>query len=245
MPLLDHFHPPLGNERRWESFFSSWATRISDTLTEGWLPEYYIAEEYVHRGPFVDIDLGSTENLHPQLLEQNGSAIGTAEPKVWTPPVADAVIPAVFPDTFEVKILSMETGPKLVAAIELISPSNKDRPAERKAFATKVASYIYQGISVILVDIVTTRRANLHNEVLKLLDADEQLQSPPEQSLYATALRPVIRGKRDEIDRWNIPLALGGQLPTLPLRLREDLVIPVEFESTYADVCRWKRLTDK
>jgi DNA-directed RNA polymerase specialized sigma24 family protein len=31
----------------------------------------------------------------------------------------------------------------LVAAIELISPSNKDRPTERRAFATRVASYLY------------------------------------------------------------------------------------------------------
>ncbi len=53
MPLLDHFHPPLGAERRWESFHSSWATRIADALTEQWLPPNYIAEEHVHIGPSV------------------------------------------------------------------------------------------------------------------------------------------------------------------------------------------------
>lgn len=55
MPLLDHFHPHLSAERRWESFHSSWATRIADTLTERRLPPNYIAEEHAHLGPSVEI----------------------------------------------------------------------------------------------------------------------------------------------------------------------------------------------
>jgi hypothetical protein len=53
MPLLDHFHSPLGAERRWESFHASWANKIADALTEQWLPANYIAEEHVHLGPSV------------------------------------------------------------------------------------------------------------------------------------------------------------------------------------------------
>src|SRR3989442_14188408 len=161
MPLLDHFHPPLSAERRWESFHSSWATRIADALTERWLPPNYIAEEHAHRG-----------------------MVATVGPKVWAPPAADGVLPAVFPETFEVRVLSTDTGPQLVAAIELISPGNKDRETGRRAFATKVASYLYQGISVIIVDIVTNRHANLHNEVLRVMAASESLQLSPETSLY-------------------------------------------------------------
>ena len=164
-------------------------------------------------------------------------------PKVWAPPAADGVLPAVFPDTFEVRVLSTDTGPKLVAAIELISPGNKDRPAERRAFATKCASYLYQGISVIIVDIVTNRRANLHNEILRVMEAADILQLPPELSLYAVAYQPLRRGKGDEIDVWRSPLALGQALPTLPLGLRADLVIPVDFEAAYAEACLRKRLT--
>ena len=43
------------------------------------------------------------------------------------------VIPAVFPDSFEIHVISTEGGPKLVAAIELVSPGNKDRPQSRRA----------------------------------------------------------------------------------------------------------------
>jgi hypothetical protein len=243
MPLLDHFHPPLIAERRWESFHSSWATKIADALTERWLPPNYIAEEHVHVGPSIEIDVATFERNTSPGMEAGAGTAATARPAVWTPPAPDAVLPSVIPDTFEVRILSTDTGPQLVAAIELISPGNKDRPAERRAFAVKCASYLYQGISLVIVDIVTSRRANLHNDVLRVMEAAEALHLAPEVSLYATAYRPLRRDGRDEIDVWRSPLALGRPLPTLPLSLRADLVIPVDFEATYAEACRRKRLT--
>jgi Protein of unknown function (DUF4058) len=243
MPLLDHFHPPLSTERRWESFHSSWATKLADALTERWLPAGYIAEEHAHLGPSVEIDVGTFERDASATAEEGSGAVATVGPKIWVPPAADGVLPAVFPDTFEVRILSTDTGPKLVAAIELVSPGNKDRPAERRAFATKCASYLCQGISVIIVDIVTNHRANMHNEILRLMETGDALELPPEANLYAVAYRPLRRGTGDEIDIWRVPLALGQALPTLPLGLRADLVIPVEFEAAYAEACQRKRLT--
>jgi hypothetical protein len=157
--------------------------------------------------------------------------------------VPEAVLPAVFPDTFEVRVLCTDTGPKLVAAIELISPGNKDRAAERRAFAIKCASYLYQGISLVIVDVVTTRRANLHNEILRAMEAADTLHLAPEVYLYAVAYRPLRREGKDEIDVWRVPLALGTPLPELPLGLRADLVVPVDFEATYTEACRRKRLT--
>src|SRR4051812_16871500 len=142
MPLLDHFHPPLSAERRWESFHSSWATRLVDALTERWLPPNYIAEEHAHFGPSIEIDVGTFARDASAAEEEDGATVGTVAAKVWTPRAADGVLPAVFPDTFEVRVLSTDTGPRLVAAIELISPGNKDRQTERRAFATKCASYL-------------------------------------------------------------------------------------------------------
>lgn len=243
MPLLDHFHPPLSNERRWESFHSSWATRLADALTERWLPPNYIAEEHAHLGPSVEIDVGAFERETTTTSAEGGGTVTTVGPKVWTPPAADGSTAAVFPDTFEVRVLCTDTGPKLVAAIELICPGNKDRASERRAFAIKCASYLYQGISVIIVDIVTNRRANLHNEILELMDGVDSLRLPSESNLYAVAYRPLRRGNEDGIDVWRSPLALGRALPTLPLGLRADLVIPVDFEETYAEACLRKRLT--
>lgn len=243
MPLLDHFHPPLSAERRWESFHSNWATKLADALTERWLPPNYIAEEHAHFGPSVEIDVATFERETSATTAGGSAVAATAEPKVWSPPDADGVLPSVFPETFEVRVLSTDTGPKLVAAIELVSPGNKDRPAERRAFAVKCASHLYQGIGVIVVDIVANRRANMHNEILRVMEAGDVLLLPPEAYLYAVAYRPLRRGPHDDIDIWRVPLEVGQSLPVLPLGLRADLVIPVDFETTYADACQRKRLT--
>lgn len=185
-----------------------------------------------------------TFELAAKTKSEDGGAVATVEPKVWAPPAADGVLQAVFPGTFEVRVLSMDSGPELVAAIELVSPSNKDRPAERKAFAVNCASYLYQGISVIIVDIVTNRRANLHNEMLRLMEIGDDLLLQPETSLYAVAYQPLRRADSDEIHVWRSALSLGHSLPTLPLGLRADTVIPVDFEAAYAEACVKKRIAN-
>jgi hypothetical protein len=133
-------------------------------------------------------------------------------------------------------------GRTLVGAIELISPSNKDRPAERKAFASKVATYLHEGVSVIIIDIVTERGGNLHNETLRLMEGPQNLLFPTESGLYSVAYRPVERAGKKEIDLWKAGFEVGDLLPTMPLRLRNELFVPVDFEATYMEARRRRRL---
>src|SRR5712671_6826699 len=112
MPLLDHFHPPLSAERRWESFHSSWATKLADALSEHWLPPNYIAEEHAHLGPSVEIDVAAFEKETLATRQEGDGVVATVGHKVWTAPEADGILPAVFPETFEVRVLSTDTGPK-------------------------------------------------------------------------------------------------------------------------------------
>src|SRR5262245_55772119 len=189
MPLLDHFHPPLNTERRWESFHSNWATKIADALTEHWLPANYFAEEHVRVGSAIEIDVGTFERDSSSGNGTDTGGVATLKPRVWAPPAPDAVLPAVFPDTFEVRIHCTDTGPRLVAAIELVSPSNKDRLTERRAFANKCAGYLAQGISVVVVDIVTSKHFNLHDEVVEVMNADASYRLSSDTHLYAVAYR--------------------------------------------------------
>jgi hypothetical protein len=243
MPLLDHFHPPVHPRHHWESFHSNWATRLADALNDKWLPPEFLAEEYTHSGAHLEIDVATFEQspVRGEALP-NGNPTATIPPSVWAPPAAPHTMPAVFPDTFEVRIFANTGGLTLVAAIELVSPGNKDRLEERRAFATKCASYLYQGISLIIVDIVTSRRANLHNETMRLMSAPLEMDLPAAVDLYTVAYRPVRRQERPEIDFWPVPCALGAPLPVLPLRLTGDLFVPVDFETTYQEACRRRRL---
>jgi hypothetical protein len=239
MPLLDHFHPPLATRRHWESFHAAWAVTLVDALMSRWLPPGYIAEEQVHAGR-TEIDV-ATFDEDGQGTSGAGAA-AAAVSKVWVPPRPAVVVPAVFPGTFEVQVLRTEGGTTLVAAIELISPANKDRADQRRAFAAKCASYLYGGVSLIIVDIVTSRGGNLHNDTMRLMETGEAAWLPQEVGLYAVAYRPVRRGQDEQIEMWPTPLALGRPLPVLPLGLSGEVCIPVDLEETYVDLCRRRRL---
>jgi Protein of unknown function (DUF4058) len=240
MPLLDHFHAPLDERYPWESFHSGWATRIADQLSER-VPAEFVVAEHTHSGTHLEIDVATFERALAQArTEPVGPALALAS--TWVPPAPAHVIPALFPDVFEVRIFSTMAGQTLVAAIELISPGNKDRAEQRLAFATKCASYLHQGVSLIIIDIVTNRRANLHNEIIELLPSARGAEMPAQSALYAVAYRPVLRLEQAEIDIWPATLAVGDPLPELPLRLTGDLFVPVDFEATYQEACRRRRL---
>jgi hypothetical protein len=131
----------------------------------------------------------------------------------------------------------------LVAAIELISPANKDCPKNREAFVAKCAAYLGAGASLVILDAVTIRRANLHNELVRLLEGPPELALPANPPLYAAAYRPVIRDEKPSIDVWTAGFSVGDVLPTMPLRLTGDTFVPVEFEETYTITCRDRRMT--
>jgi hypothetical protein len=242
MPLLDHFHAPLSDSSSWESFHSNWATRLADSLSDMVPPEFRV-EEHAHHGPSVEIDVATftqatTKNGHAS----NNPSTALLSAPTYSPGAPAYTMPVAFPDTFEVRVYSTASGKTLVAAIELVSPGDKDRPEERRAFAAKCASDLTQGISLILIDIVTNRRANLHNDTMRLMDAAAELDFPNGVHLYGVAYRPVRRDGRSEIDLWPTQIAVGAALPTLPLRLTGDLFVPVDFEATYQEACRRRRL---
>jgi hypothetical protein len=240
MPLLDHFHPPLLDQHHWESFHSNWATRLADALNDI-LPPEFRAEEHTHLAS-LEIDVATYERPGgpPETLP-NGPATAGAAP-AWSPPAPAQTIPALFPSSFEVRVIEMSAGLTLAAAIELVSPGNKDRPETRRAFAAKCASYLHTGVSLIIMDIVTNRHGNLHNETMRLMNAPEEVDLPRDDRLYAVAYRPVLRAEKPEIDLWPATFTIGESLPTLPLRLTGDLFVPVDFDATYQEACRRRRL---
>src|SRR6187549_2413305 len=135
MPLYDHFRPPVEFDLPWDAMHSSWATRIADALNERWLPKQFVALEHTHIGPKVEIDVVTLDRGGaPRSSGGNGEGGVATLPQVWAPPAALVAIPAVFPDRFEIRIVATEHGRPVVAAIELVSPSNKHGADERNAF---------------------------------------------------------------------------------------------------------------
>jgi hypothetical protein len=151
-------------------------------------------------------------------------------------------MPTVFPDDIEVQVFATAAGATLVGAIELISPGNKDRPETRRAFVAKCQTYLSRGIGLVVVDIVTNRRACLHNELMAALGQQGPFLLPDQVPTYAVAYRPSRQSGGDQIELWPTALDLGRGLPILPLGLRNAGTVPVDLDATYREACRRSRL---
>ncbi len=239
MPLLDHFRPPLRGQRHWASFHSAWATAIMGRLNQQVLPSRYVAESQVHIGSRIEVDVATREHDEPGHEATNGGVAVQA----WAPPAATMTMRAVFPDEIEIQVIDFTAGPELVGAIELVSPGNKDRPETRRAFACKCAGLLQAGVGLLVVDVVTERLANLHDELIELLHHDDAFRFSRGSGIYAVSYRPR-RDKEagDRIEMWTNELAVGEPLPTMPLGLRAGPTIPIELEATYTEARRSSRL---
>jgi hypothetical protein len=244
MPLLDHFHPPLSERRPWESFHTTWASALADFLNREVLPSGYIALEQVHAGAAIEIDV-ATSTERTVAATNNGGGTATIPCTVWTPATAPMIVPAVFPPGCTVQILTTEGGRTLVAAIELVSPGNKDRESKRRLFIAKCATYLSRGIGLIVVDVVTSRQANLHNELAEWLGWDAGFQMTREQVLYTVAYRPLrLESGEERILTWPVSLAVGQPLPTMPLSLEAEHCVAVPLETAYTEACQRRRVDE-
>ena len=239
MPLLDHFRPPVSDVMPWDEFHPGWTVRIADQLTLI-LPDEFRALESVKASGGYEIDVATFRR--PGMTVAADPGLTDVEKAAWQPPPARAVVAPLSADVFEVRVVTLRGGRQLVGAIELVSPSNKDRPAERLAFLTKVASYLSDGVCVVLLDPVTSRHANLHNELVALCGWPAELTMHPADGQYAVTYRPTVRRETPEIDIWTANFLPGDPLPTMPLRLTGDLFVPVDFEAAYMEACRKRKL---
>jgi hypothetical protein len=238
MPLRDHFHPPLDDRRSWDEVHGQWPAMIVLQLSP-LLPEGYEASPRIHLGSFFEIDIAAFET------DEAGSARnGRSATALEAPPKPSLTVETDLPaqDEYEVRVYDAKRGRRLVAAIEIVSPANKDRPEHRAAFVAKCSALLQQQVSVSIVDLVTIRDFNLYTDLLAQIGhQDTSLGSPP-PSLYAVTCRTRTSGSIHWLDAWSHPLAVGQPLPQLPLWLTDDLMISLDLEASYEHTCRVLRI---
>lgn len=236
MPLRDHFRSPLDDQYHWEGMHGMWPAMIVVGL-RGKLPPGFFAEPSVDSGRSAEIDVITFEREGADFrqLEAGNGGVATA---IWAPPQPTLVIASDLPgeEVYEVRIYDRRRRARLVAAIEIVSPANKDRPESRRAFVAKCAGLLRERVSVMVVDVVTTRTTNLYAELLDFLGrSDPRVGSEP---LYCTACRMTKRADEWQLEAWAETLSLREPLPTMPLWLADDLAIPLDLETSYEESCR-------
>src|SRR4051794_33340620 len=109
MPLLDHFRPPLSRTHPWRAFHGAWAAAMARHLNAGVLPAGYYAL------PFV----GGDGPVEPDAIV----------PQPWSSAAPEVAVTVEWPatDDVSVEVFADDGDPTLAAAVELVSPRNKDR----------------------------------------------------------------------------------------------------------------------
>jgi hypothetical protein len=242
MPLRDHFRPPVEDQHSWDELHGMWPAVIVQQLFPI-LPEGYVAAPRVHLGTAFEIDVSTYERDGParpaRPRDGNGAVAG------WAAPEPTLTLETELPDQdeYEVRVYDARHGRRLVAAIEIVSPSNKDRPENRRAFVAKVAALLQQDVSVSIVDLVTVRQFNLYADLLDLIDRSDPMLGAEPPALYAVTARGRKRaGDRSLLDTWVYPMVLGQLLPSLPIWLDADLGVLLNLETSYEETCRVLRI---
>lgn len=242
MPLRDHFRLPLDDVRSWDELHGGWPMVIVQKLSAV-LPAPYFAAPNVHLGTLYEIDVGTHRD---PIRESNGLYGGEVGATVanYAPPKPTLTLESRLrnQDVYEVRIYDSRRNRRLVAAIEIMSPSNKDRPETRGAFVSKVVNLLKNDICVSIVDVVSTSDFNLCAELMKFLESADPTLGDEPPPMYATTLRMRYEDRRRMMDNWYHPLSIGQPLPTLPVWLKKDLPISLDLESSCEETCRALRI---
>jgi hypothetical protein len=243
MPLRDHFRPPVSARHSWEGFHGGWPMTMVQNLF-GKLPPGYTAEPRVHLGSYFEIDVTAFEEdaqPEPPGIAPEAGGVATLP---WAPPHPTLTLDADVGEQYEyeVQVYDQAHGRRLVAAVEIVSPANKNRPDHRQLFVAKCAALLQKNVCVAIVDVVTVRRANLYAELLELIRRSDPAYGIEPPGIYAVTCRTRAVERKPRLESWAYTLELGQPLPTLPLWLAEDVVVALDLEASYEDTCRVLRI---
>jgi hypothetical protein len=146
----------------------------------------------------------------------------------------------VEPDV-EVAVMALETLPtlyveqsgRIVAAVELVSPRNKDRPEARTNYMNRYAGYLVGGVHLLLVDVHPRPSGfSFGDGIARTLGIPNQPALPPPMAASYRVGEPAATGGRF-LAIWRRQLKVGAALPALRLSLDIDLAVEVDLETTY------------
>jgi Protein of unknown function (DUF4058) len=119
---------------------------------------------------------------------------------------------------------------QVVAVIEIVSPGNKNTRTALHAFVRKASDLIWQGIHLLVIDLFPPSERDpqgIHNEILDEI-AGRPFELPADKPLTVVSYRAVPT-KTAYVE----PVAVGDDLPGLPIFLTEFDYIPAPLEETY------------
>jgi Protein of unknown function (DUF4058) len=224
MPLHD-----WTDERGWDSVHPIWMTYLIEYVRPR-LPDGYKA--FLGGVPALTV---ASANGKPDVgVRRWGSdqpaagAIGTA---VLEPDLEQNIVFRLDPQ----RAVHIDFHGQLIAAIEIVSPRNKDRSDAKETYTNRYLGYLRFGVHLLLVDVLPKPRTFSFADAIT---AGVGFDLPPLPSPFAAAYRvageiPVGDDMGSRMGVWRRPLRVGEPLPTLPLSLNMHQAVEIDLEETY------------
>lgn len=218
-------------------FHQGWTVALKAALNHGVLPKGYSAYVERYAGKF------SPDVLTLHSAGQKGDsfdepipgvlAVATAPPQVQTTVELERNV-----YEFRKNIVTVyHVGTKrVIAMIELVSAGNKASNREFRRFLDKSLDVIDRGVHLLIIDLYppTSRDPEgIHGAIWSEL-GDDTYRAPAEKSL---TLASYCAG---EIPKAFVePIAVGDELPLMPLFINQDQYVNVPLARTYDEALQW------
>jgi hypothetical protein len=227
MPLHD-WTDPAG----WDGMHLLWLTELLR-----WIKPRLPAEYRAYVGTAPRLAVGAPP-VRPDVSVRSwneGAKEQSAEPTPVDPgaglpePDVETAVSTLDPDL----AVYVERRGRLVAAVELISPRNKDRLESKSSCLARYLGYLHDGAHLVLVDVHRKPQGfSFADRIAAELGLDEPPVPPPLAVSYRVG-EPAATGGRF-LAIWRRPLTVGAALPTIPLPLTTEQAVPLDLEATYA-----------
>jgi hypothetical protein len=216
-------------------FHSGWVTHLTEALNGGLLPKGYYALAEQHAGQVIAdvLRLEVDDRAPPMSPQTEAVAVAEAPPRVSQRMVAsENAAYRALRKTIAIRHVSDH---RLISLIEFLSPANKDRPQSVRDFVEKAIAALRAGCHLLVVDLFAPGRHDahgIHGAIWEYFDPDDYL--PP-------ADRPLMLAAYEALDMpqaYLEPIAIGDELPSMPLFLQPARHILAPLEATYQTACR-------
>ena len=226
MPLHDWTRVPSG---LYHDFHQSWSIRIKDALNMGSLPGGFSALVEQRYG-VRETDILTVESLprrERRLMDREAGALLTMEPPATKYlRRSNKAINAARAN----RIVVRHYLGRIVAVIEIVSPGNKDSAGAFQDFVDKAFDFLQQKIHLLVIDpFPPTPRDpfGLHKAIWDFIEVEPFAFPEGKDRILASYESGHDRAAYVE------PIAVGDDLPDMPLFLMPGMHVRVPLEATY------------
>jgi hypothetical protein len=245
MPIHDWTRVQSGT---FHAFHTAWIAQLQETLNGGLLPpEFYaLAEQFAgNAGPDVLTLATPGDSVWERPIGEpvdsaGGVAVAECPPKVQSTVTASGAFYSMRRRTLVIRHASDD---RIVALLEIVSQSNKNRQAALATFVDKAVAALQHGYHLLVIDLYPPTRfapEGIHGAIWAEID-ETTYEAPRDQPLtfvaYSAGVPPTAYVQ---------PMRVGDLLGEMPLFLTPERYVEVPLETTYAAAWRsmpqrWRR----